>query len=112
MSDQSTNGTTTRLTTNDPVSQDQLNRLRLLQDSHQDIADRFLVLEKEKVKLLAASRRIDDEKQRVFESILIERGLAPDASVEIDASSGMIKVFAQTSEPAQKPAPAQSPPQS
>lgn len=110
MSDPNNGQQQQRLTPDDPVSPDQLNRLRLLQESHQDIADRFITLEKEKVKLLAASRRIDDEKQRVFQGILMERGLAPDAEVEIDAGNGKLKVVSNTSEPAQKPAPPASPP--
>lgn len=108
----SSNGQQTppRLTQTDPVSQDQLKRLQLLQESHTDIAVRFLTLENEKVKLLAASRRLDDEKQRIFESILIERGLAPDVPVEIDATNGQIRVLSNTAEPAQPPAPP-APPQ-
>jgi len=42
---------------------------------------------------LAAARRIDEEKQRVFEGLLVERGLPPDATVEIDASTGNLKVL-------------------
>lgn len=99
-----------RLTIEDPVSMDQLNRLRLLQESHADIADRMLSLETEKVKLLAAARRIAEEKQRVFEGILLERGLAPDATVEIEATSGKLKVLSESSEPAVRPAPPQPSP--
>jgi len=107
MSDQS-NGQS-RLTVNDPVGMDQLNRLRLLQESRMDIADRFLTLEQEKVKLLAAARRVDEEKQRVFEGILIERGLAPDATVEIDAGTGRLRLISDTSEPARPAPPAPAP---
>lgn len=99
----SDNGTPQRLTPDDPISPEQLNQLALLQNSHQDIADRLLVLEKEKVKLLAASRRLDDERQRVFESILVDRGLAPNADVEIDASTGKIKVFNESAAAPQPP---------
>lgn len=100
-----------RLAASDPVAAEQLHRLRLLQESRLDIADRFLQLEQEKVKLLAAARRVDEEKQRVFEGILIERGLAPDATVEIDAASGSLKVVSGSSEPVVRPAPQSSPPQ-
>lgn len=93
-----------RLTTDDPVSMEQLNRLRLLQESRLDVSDRFMTLEQEKVKLLAAARRIDEEKQRVFQGILLERGLAPDATVEIDASSGRLKLISDD-QPASPPAP-------
>lgn len=98
-----------RLTTEDPVSMEQLNKLRLLQESRMDIADRFLTLEQEKVRLLAAARRVDEEKQRVFEGILMERGLAPDATVEIDAGTGKLKVVSVTSAPASPPAPPAQP---
>jgi hypothetical protein len=93
MSEDTNNGTPQRLTSDDPISPEQLNQLALLQNSHQDIAERLLVLEKEKVKLLASSRRLDDERQRVFEGILIERGIDPHAEVEIDASTGKIRLF-------------------
>lgn len=102
--DQSSNGQR-RLTPEDPVSMEQLNRLRLLQESRLDISDRFLTLEQEKVKLLAAARRVDEEKQRVFEGLLLERGLPPDATVEIDASTGNLKVLGspEPSSPPQQP---------
>ena len=109
MSDQNSNGQAPRMTTEDPVSMEQLNRLRLLQESRLDLADRFLTLEQEKVRLLAASRRIDEEKQRVFEGILVERGLAPDATVEIDAGTGKLKLLAESSEPVRRPAPPEAP---
>ncbi len=95
-----------RLTTDDPVSMEQLNRLRLLQESRLDVSDRFMTLEQEKVKLLAAARRIDEEKQRVFQGILVERGLDPHAMVEIDASSGKLKLISEPeSETASPPVP-------
>jgi hypothetical protein len=104
------NGQQRRLTTEDPVSMEQLNRLRLLQESRLDIGDRFLTLEQEQVKLLAAARRVDEEKQRVFEALLLERGLPPDATVEIDAGTGKIKLVNQSSEPANRPTPPQQQP--
>ena len=109
MSDQNNGQQQRRLTTEDPVSMEQLNRLRLLQESRLDVSDRFMTLEQEKVKLLAAARRIDEEKQRVFEGILLERGLAPDATVEIDAGTGKLKLLSPSSEPATPPAPPASP---
>jgi hypothetical protein len=85
---------------------EQLNRLRLLQESRLDVSDRFMTLEQEKVKLLAAARRIDEEKQRVFQGILLERGLDPHVMVEIEASSGKLKLISEPeSETADPPAP-------
>jgi hypothetical protein len=70
-----------------------------------DVAERFLTLEQEKVKLLAAARRIDEEVQRVFEGLLLERGLSPDATVEIDGVTGSLKVLNSKEPPPQVQAP-------
>ena len=82
-----------RLTVNDPVPADTLSKLRALQDARQDLADRYLSLEQDQVRILAASRRVDDERQRVFDGLLMERGLAPQTKVEIDANTGKITLF-------------------
>ena len=48
-------------------------------------------MELERIKLLATVQRLDMEKQRVFEGILLERGLPLNTQLEIDAATGNIK---------------------
>ena len=64
--------------------------LQRLQQSRMSLGERLLDLEAEKVRLLAAVQRLDNEKTRVFEGILMERGLPPNSVVEIDAETGAI----------------------
>jgi hypothetical protein len=73
-----------------PVAKDVLMGLQRLQQSRMSLGERLLDLEAEKVRLLAAVQRLDNEKTRVFEGILMERGLPPNSVVEIDAETGAI----------------------
>jgi hypothetical protein len=54
------------------------------------MADRLLDIEMDKVRVLASAQRIDNEKIRIFESVLLERGLPPNTVVEINAETGAI----------------------
>lgn len=92
-----------RLSLEDPVAPEVLGKLRALQEARMDVGDRHLTLQQEQVRLLAAARRIDEEKQRVFEALLMERGLPPDTVVEIDAGTGKVKVLQEGQPPIPKP---------
>lgn len=81
-----------KLTINDPLTQETLKKLAQLTNQRLQIADQLLDLEQEKIKLMVASRQIDDEKQRLFAKELTDRGLPPNAPVEVDAKTGAISI--------------------
>lgn len=83
----------TKLTPNDPVSPEALERLNELERGQYQIALRLLQLEEDKVKLLAASHQVNQQRQRMFEQVLMERGMPPQSQVEIDSDSGKITLF-------------------
>ena len=99
-----------RLTVNDPIDQATMDRFGELETTRVRLATQLLDFEDEKIKIMVASRRIDEEKQRLFEKVLMERGLAPTTPVEIEASTGLIKVIrAPERQAAPSAAPAQQP---
>lgn len=87
------NGAPRRLTLDDPVEEGIIEQLGQLQDSWMSLAERNTHLDQEKIHILAALKRIDDEKGKIFERALIERGLSPVLAVEIDAKSRKLKVL-------------------
>ena len=84
-----------RLTPEDPVDEETRARFSSLQDARLRTGDRLLDLELEKVKLIRSASAIDNERQKLFEKILIERGLSPNQPVTIDSATGQIKVISQ-----------------
>jgi len=94
-----------KLTPNDPVPKETLLELEQLAHARAQIADRFLALEQGKIPLLAAAKRVEEQKARAFDEVLTLRGIAPGTPVEIDTSTGALKLIGQ-----QEPSP-QAPPQ-
>lgn len=84
-----------RLTVDDPVDEETRGRFASLQDARLRTGDRLLDLELEKVKLIRSASAIDNERQKLFERVLIERGLSPNQPVTIDSTTGQIKVITQ-----------------
>lgn len=78
------------LTLNDPVDPETLEQFRQLQDARQRFAETLLSLEQDKIQLLAAVKKIDDQLNRLFQACSIERGLPPQTRIEIDARSGKV----------------------
>lgn len=101
MSDPTTNTApdAKKLSPDDPVDADTLVKFGQLQASRMQCAERLLDLEQERVRVLRAAASLDTERQRIFESILVARGLAPNFPVEIDAKTGKITLV-QAAEPA------------
>lgn len=81
------------LTPEDPVDTETLEQLRRLQDTRQRLAESLLTLEQEKIQLLAAAKKVDDQRNRLFETLLVDRGLSPGTEIEIDAKTGRIKLL-------------------
>ena len=84
-----------RLTPEDPIDGETRARFTSLQDARLRTGDRLLDLELEKVKLIRSASAIDNERQKLFEKVLIERGLSPNQPVTIDSVTGQIKVITQ-----------------
>ena len=66
-----------KLTLEDPVDPETLKKLAELRDARLRIADQLLDLENDRVRMMVAVRQLDGEKNRVFEKILVDRGLPP-----------------------------------
>jgi hypothetical protein len=79
-----------KLTVDDPVSKEIISELKDLSTARANIAMSLLDLEQERVRLLGAAHQVDTQNSRIFERINMERGLAPDTSIEIDPESGKI----------------------
>jgi hypothetical protein len=84
-----------RLTIDDPVDAETRSRFTVLEDSRLRIGEHLLNLELERVKLIRAASAIDTERQKVFERVLIERGLSPSQPFSIDSETGQIKPITQ-----------------
>lgn len=76
-----------RLTLSDPVPQEVIDKLRQMDEAQARIGREMLTLKKREVFLLASSKRLDDENERLFGSLLVERGLDPSTPVELDAKT-------------------------
>ncbi len=84
------------LTPSDPVDVETLEQFRQLQEARARLADELLEVEQAKIRILHAVKRVDDQRNRLFEACLVSRGLAPDTSVEIDHRTGVITVRKDT----------------
>ena len=82
-----------KLTPADPLDEETKQKLDELTEMSYDIAIKLYESEQAKVRLLVAGRQVDVEKQKLFEKILMDRGLPPNTPVEIDGQTGMIKVL-------------------
>jgi hypothetical protein len=79
-----------RLTLEDPVPKEVLAEFQGIREAHLELADRNLMLDREKVRVLAAANKLDLQEKRLFEAILVDRGLSPDTLVELDAHTGKL----------------------
>lgn len=84
----------------EPVSVEDLARLRELTAARENVAHKYLSLELEKIPVLAAGRRIDEEHDALLRRIMEERGIPPAATVNVSPHTGEIVVT--TSEEAQR----------
>jgi len=74
------------------VSQETLGRLRNLEMARVKIADQFLSLEQDKIQLLAAAKRLEDERSQVFVGIMSEYKLTEGSLFEIDRNTGKLTI--------------------
>lgn len=87
-----------KLTPNDPVPTEVLGQFTKLEEARDSIANRLLDLEQDKVRLLAAAHQVDEQRTRLFEKILIERGLDPRTRVGINPTTGALTLLDKPSE--------------
>lgn len=81
-----------KLTPNDPVDAATLGQFGKLESARVDIALRLLDIEQDKVRLLSAAHAVDQQTKLMFERVLVERGLPPQSSIDIDPVTGQVKV--------------------
>jgi hypothetical protein len=77
-----------KLTLDDPVEPELLGKFGQLQQARMQCAERLLDLEQERVRVLRAAANVDAERQKLFEGLLLSRGLPPNFPVEIDGKTG------------------------
>jgi len=77
-----------KLTLDDPVDPETLGKFSNLQQARMQCAERLLDLEQERVRVLRAAASVDAERQKIFEGVLLSRGLPPNFPVTIDAQTG------------------------
>jgi hypothetical protein len=93
------------LTINDPVDPPTLKRIGEIQNRRLQLGDMLLDFEQEKVKIIVESRKLDDERSRLFTGLLNARGIAPHIPVEIDPETGRISLVKVNGVPAPQPEP-------
>jgi hypothetical protein len=103
----STESAPKKLTPADPVDRETLSKLDELEQARNRLGQELLDLEQAKVRVVAAGARLDEQRHRIFEKVLMDRGLAPNAPAEVDAQTGKIIVhqFAAPAEAEPQPQP-------
>lgn len=99
-----------RLTLEDPVSPEIIQSFRQIQEAQTNVAMEMMALEERKIQLLAGNKKLREQHERLFQAILVERGLPPVTPAELDGKTGKIvlKVPAQAPPPSEaKPTPGQ-----
>jgi hypothetical protein len=89
-------------TPQDPIDQDTLMLLERLSAAASEAAMRATDLELERVRTLRQYSQIEAERQKTFEKILVDRGMAPSTPVAIDPKTGAISVIGGPTEEASK----------
>jgi hypothetical protein len=107
MSDQ-TESNQPKLSITDPVDSETLRKFQQLQASRLQVAENLLNIEQDKIRLIRAASNIETERQRLFEGVLLARGLPPNYPVEIDAKTGVMKPVEEAMEAFNQQASAQA----
>lgn len=90
MSDET--GERKKLTVNDPVPPEVIQAFEQIERARARIALENMTLDQRKIQLLAAAKKVDEQFQKLFDSILLERGLPLNTVVEIDDKTGRLTV--------------------
>lgn len=84
-----------KLSIEDPIEPATLDQFKKIMLARQQAAERLLDLEQEKIRILRVAASLDQERQKLFETILTSRGLPPNFPVEVDANTGKIQPIAE-----------------
>lgn len=76
-----------------PVPKEVLERLRDMDMTRSRLGQQLLDLENEKIFLLANTRRLDEERGKLFSALLIERGHAPNTPAQIHPETGLLSLL-------------------
>jgi len=95
----STESTQKKLTREDPVEPEILGRLGELEQARNQIGAELLDIEQAKVRCLAAAHKVDEQRHRLFEKVLMDRGLPPNSVAEVDAQSGRLIIHREGGPP-------------
>jgi len=101
-----TNGEAKRLTLDDPIPPETLTYFQKIMDARADIGIELLSLEEKKITLLAANKKLQEQHSRLFQGILMERGLPPTTMAQLDGRTGKLIIM----QPAPPPSPEPEPP--
>jgi hypothetical protein len=93
-----------KLTPSDPIAKEVVEKFAELEDARINIGLQLLSLEQNRVKLLAAAHMAEDQKKRLFEQVLVERGLPVTTRAEIDSKTGVLSVLEPGETPGKPPA--------
>jgi len=93
-----------KLTPDDPVPPDILARFTELEDARVAVALQLLNQEENRVRLLSAAHTASEQRKRLFEQVLVERGLSPLTQVEIDSKTGVLRLLSPPEPPEKPPA--------
>lgn len=83
-----------------PVEPEVLQMFGQLSAHKAQLCEQYVDLENEKIRLQIAIRGLDQEKQRLFEKVLLDRGLSATTPVEIDPDTGLIELVTAKTAPA------------
>lgn len=86
------NAPTNKLSIKDPVEPEIIEKFRLLENARSECANNMLNLEQERVRILRVANSIDSERKKLFEAILIDRGISPAHPASIDGKTGLVKL--------------------
>lgn len=99
-----------QLTLADPVDPETLAKLSEVENAKLQVGAQLLELEQDRVRLLAAAHRLEEQRMRVYEKILIDRGVTGHEPVEIDAETGAINLMRPGAQEAASPESPEDPP--
>lgn len=84
---------TKRMTIEDPIEPEILAKFSELENTRMRLGAQMIDIKSEEVRIMVAARRIDEEKQRLFEKVLVDRGLHPTTPIEINAETGRLSLM-------------------
>jgi hypothetical protein len=82
-----------RLTLDDPVGKEVIEKLSELEMMQVNAAMHLMGIKREEVRLLAVDRKVEDERHKMFERLLMERGLPPSTPATIDFATGKVHLM-------------------